>query len=732
MRKLFKNKNKKGFAMAELLAVCVVLLFIFSILFSNYLPLVAEYENRLSYNDVTAQYAAHYIRKIYNEALKDDELKGQFEDLTDGKTGYKTIYNEKDKNNELLGHIDAVKNNPNISWHGKEDAKKEEVNEVIKEYGIEEIIITRYKLNDPKDKDTDSKYVKGTYEKSNGDLYKYINYLPNYENSIYTGKKVNENGDEQLYRIILKTKDFGYATTPIFSDYKTPGSCFKTEKIPNTSNELKITEYLYNEENGCGNIVTISPNSIKSSNGLTGVITAIGDGVFANNEDNSNPAYKVTEVNLSVYVDSIGDNAFKGSELNKLPVLDKVESIGTYAFANTKMEVVDLSSYPSSSTIGDYAFANNENLTKVALPDYNIYSQGTTLSVGLFAKSGTKTDNGIAVTIPGGMTEIGAKMFNLAKISSINLKYGVEIIGNQAFSQRPDETTPTGNEISKNYSSVTIPSSVKSIGESSFDMLGIAILSLNVGNNPLEIKANAFKNNKISSLTIPSRVTSIGANAFESSQIKSLTFDVSDSSWLVSIGSCAFGTNEIQSLELPDSIKSIGNKAFESNKSLESVKLPKNEEYTIISNGLFQGGNSFVSIIIPNNVKIIDESAFNPGFNPSKLEIVTFEENSLLTTINGTAFANNDNLKEFTIPESVTTIKNKAFASCDNLVTVTNYSNEIIDKLYSNGCNIFFRNSSNDSCSSSINEDRSIIEVSYTSGIAITINNINVGGATNE
>ena len=42
-------KCSKGFAMAELLAVCLIVLVLFSVLFSNYLPLVAQYENRINY-----------------------------------------------------------------------------------------------------------------------------------------------------------------------------------------------------------------------------------------------------------------------------------------------------------------------------------------------------------------------------------------------------------------------------------------------------------------------------------------------------------------------------------------------------------------------------------------------------------------------------------------------------------------------------------------------------------
>ena len=105
MRKLFTNKNKKGFAMAELLAVSIVLLFIFSILFSNYLPLLAEYETRLSYNDVTAQYAAHYIRKMYIEALNDTTQSEILKTTINPDINSKGFYSALNKDLHLSNHI---------------------------------------------------------------------------------------------------------------------------------------------------------------------------------------------------------------------------------------------------------------------------------------------------------------------------------------------------------------------------------------------------------------------------------------------------------------------------------------------------------------------------------------------------------------------------------------------------------------------------------------------------
>ena len=395
MRKLFINKNKKGFAMAELLAVSIVLLFIFSILFSNYLPLVAEYETRLSYNDVTAQYAAHYIRKMYKEALVDDALQDQFKNVREGTVGFMTVYKEGDPSQQsIYNHIDVVTNS-NISWAttGGKDAKTKEIKNIIDKYGIEEIIITRYKL-DGADASSTTKYVKNDYEKSDGSLYNYIKYLPNYEKSIYTGNNLPTDSI-QLYRILLKTKDYGYATTPILFDYKTPGSCFEGVNVG--ANKLKITKYFYNEDNGCGKVVTISNTSIETANGVVGRVTAIGDDVFRKMKGND--AYQITELNIfSDHVKTIGGHAFDGSLLEKLPDSDKlnnVTSIGKYAFANTKIDEVNLENFSKDSYIGDYAFADNKKLTTVKLPKSDksdksdIYSSNSTLTKGLFARSGT-------------------------------------------------------------------------------------------------------------------------------------------------------------------------------------------------------------------------------------------------------------------------------------------------------------------------------------------------------
>lgn len=183
-----KLRNEKGFAMAELLAVCIIVLGIFAVLFSNYLPLTAEYENRVTYNNVNAEYAATYIRKAFKDVKVYDALKNL------DTTGYYTLYTcESGGGCEIKDGI--FTKSDGTSRNSEYKKKKNQITKFINEYGIQEIIITKYKTKEVKDK-----YKSGL-------LYNYIKYIPTFKDS-----KVTKTGK---YRIILKTKDYGYATVPL-------------------------------------------------------------------------------------------------------------------------------------------------------------------------------------------------------------------------------------------------------------------------------------------------------------------------------------------------------------------------------------------------------------------------------------------------------------------------------------------------------------------------------------
>ncbi len=63
-----KKIGKKGFVLAETLVVTVFLMVIFSMLYSNFYPLIGEYEKRETYDDVDGKYAVYWIKKLIEDS----------------------------------------------------------------------------------------------------------------------------------------------------------------------------------------------------------------------------------------------------------------------------------------------------------------------------------------------------------------------------------------------------------------------------------------------------------------------------------------------------------------------------------------------------------------------------------------------------------------------------------------------------------------------------------------
>ena len=365
--------NTKAFAMAELLAVSLIVLTLFSVLFANYLPLVAQYENSMNYNDVTAEYAAFYIRKAYKSALEDINIQNQIDEKI--KNGYYTVYS---KSNDIK----------DISFL----ANASFIEDIISEYNIDEIIITS----------NDLKVVKSSYER-NKPLYNYINYLP----------INNSNDDIEKYRIFLRTSSFGYATTEVLVNDKTPAKCFKT------SNE-KITDYLCGKDNNGKDTIlevvipnkingyiikTIGENSFKDkgikSIAFSNSIETIESSAFENNKIKE---FNFEKKNLGIKV--IQDNAFKNNNLEQVTILDSIQ-YGTSVFAN-------------NYNISKISFKNSENSIK-EIPD----------SLFSLDKKGTNT---FKLIIPSSVEKIGKESFKNVSINNLTFQNEDSlIIGEKAF-----------------------------------------------------------------------------------------------------------------------------------------------------------------------------------------------------------------------------------------------------------------------------------------------------------
>ena len=167
--------------------------------------------------------------------------------------------------------------------------------------------------------------------------------------------------------------------------------------------------------------------------------------------------------------------------------------------------------------------------------------------------------------------------------------------------------------------SVTIPNSVTSIGDSAFSYC-YGLTSIVIPNNVTSIGDDAFERcERLTSVTIGSSVTTIGHNAF-------------------------LGCHRLTSIAIPNSVTRIRSSAFQGCSGLTSVKI--GNSVTIIENGAFFGCSSLLSITIPNSVTNIRREVFRCCRSLTSIII----PNSVMS-IGDSVFRDCDNLKEIIIPK---------------------------------------------------------------------------------
>ena len=163
------KKNNKGFALAEILAVTLVMMVIFTVLYSNFMPLSGEYAKAENYNDISSQYELHYFRKIFREYAETNIL---------GNNNYKILIDNE------INECENIKN-------------KDICNNLKNELKLT-LILTKYNI----------KKLKNELRQDTNklpDLRTYILSLPDY---------TDRDGQDELYRLIIKTNS-GYANVKL-------------------------------------------------------------------------------------------------------------------------------------------------------------------------------------------------------------------------------------------------------------------------------------------------------------------------------------------------------------------------------------------------------------------------------------------------------------------------------------------------------------------------------------
>lgn len=124
------------------------------------------------------------------------------------------------------------------------------------------------------------------------------------------------------------------------------------------------------------------------------------------------------------------------------------------------------------------------------------------------------------------------------------------------------------------------------------------------------IAKSAFLNGNLTSVSIPASVKNIGEQAFcACARLKTVTF--APDSQLDSIDAEAFySCYSLTSISLPATLKSLGEYVFSNCIALTSVNIPSNSVLEVLSTGAFNACAGITSLNVPSTLKTIGASAF--------------------------------------------------------------------------------------------------------------------------
>ena len=269
-------------------------------------------------------------------------------------------------------------------------------------------------------------------------------------------------------------------------------------------------------------------------------------------------------------ITQIGRAAFNGSSISgALVIPDDVKYIWNDAFCSTNISSLVLA--PGVEIIGNRVFTNCSSLSgTLTLPEVLKYIGGSAFSECGF------TGN---LVLPNSLEYIGSRAFYDAGrfVGGLRIPDNINILYNDTF--WGFERSPFNGTLDLN--------NVVMLGEDCFLQCGFQG-NLVIPEGVTELPQWCFRHTKFSSVTLPSTLKVVGEGAF-SAPARSLSSPVVFPEGLVLIKSEAFdGHSNIESIDLPSTLQVIQSKAFNKCYGISSI-ISRAKEPPTVQEGAFNG-----------------------------------------------------------------------------------------------------------------------------------------------
>ena len=382
----------------------------------------------------------------------------------------------------------------------------------------------------------------------------------------------------------------------------------------------------------------------------------------ASAEDSSVPETTPAAVSKPINVSMAEENGYRYYITGGNAVID------SYIGEETAIEVPETLGGEAVSEIGYAAFAGNQDIVSVRIPEsvkrinHDAFSGCTALvraelpddiisiQDGAFSDCESLSE----ITLPNGISRIEDNVFRGCKsLADIELSSNIDYIGKSAFS---DCTA---------LASFTVPESVTAIGNLAFS--GSGLESMEVPDTVTSLGYSVFADcTALKEAVLPKDITKLKSGSEKGmfsgcSSLEKVTFPEK----LTEIGDMAFAAcTSLETIALPETVTVIGNELFRDCEKLEQVTIP--QSVTRIGDGMFSGCVSLPGVDLHDGIAYIGSYAFEGCTSLTELVIP-----AKTAVIGDRCFFGCGSLTGMEIPASVTSLGAAALAGCSSLETVT-------------------------------------------------------------